>query len=206
METDPNKISEQPEPLASGTPVEASDGQQEQLQPQEPVQKESLTLEDVRRIAREVALQTSQSLTDKAEQRILKNLEVLKGANVQVTPQQEQALRATITKEVMEEAKTGGSSPQPGPASGGHPLVQWAEQRMAKVGIVLEDGDPELKEVDFEADVDEFKITLDRALSKKKARVASQAEKANLRTPGGGGDGTPSNLNKTATEIWDEVS
>jgi hypothetical protein len=154
--------------------------------PKEPI----LSADEVRRIAREEALRTSQSLTDKAEDRMKKHLETLKTAGVKVTPEQEQGLRSTITKEVMEEAR-GPASPQPVPTAS-NPVMEFVGGIMAEEGVQILDGDPELGEVtkslqDPKATQHSIHKALTKAIDAKRERLSISNDKANLRVPGGGG-------------------
>jgi hypothetical protein len=154
--------------------------------PKEP----TISVDEIRRIAREESLRASQSLTDKAEERIKKHLETLQAANVKVTPEQEQGLRSTITKEVMDEAR-GPASPQP--VSGGdNPVMQFVSSIMTEEGVQIEDGDPELGNLtkalaDPKATQHSIHKALTQAIDAKRERQNTSNDKANLRVPGGNG-------------------
>jgi hypothetical protein len=178
-------VSKQPVPPASG------DGNTSGQQVPETQKEPQMSVDEVRRIAREEALRTSQSLTDKAEDRMKKHLDTLKAANVKVTPEQEQGLRSTITKEVMEEARGGQASSQPAPG-GDNPVMQFVAGIIAEEGVQILDGDPELGEVtkalqDPKATYHSIHKALTKAIDTKRERLSTSQEKANLRVLGVGG-------------------
>ena len=189
-------VSTQPVPPASG------DGNASG-QPVPETPKEPLSAEDVRRIARDEYLRTQQSLKDKAEDRMKKHLATLETANVKVTPEQEQGLRSTITKEVMEEAR-GPASPQPVPTAT-YPVMEFVGGIQAEEGVQILDGDPELGDVtkalqDPRATQHTIHKAMTKAIDAKRERQKTSEDKANLRVPGGGGASVSSDDISTITD------
>jgi hypothetical protein len=175
------------QPVAPASATDKPSGQPVPETPKEP----TISVEEIRKIAREESLRASQSLTDKAEDRIKKHLETLHAANVKVTPDQEQGLRSTITKEVMDEARSGLASSQPAPASD-NPVMQFVSGIMTEEGVQIEDADPELGDVtkalsDPKATQHSIHKAMTKAIDTKRERLSASNEKANLRVPGVGG-------------------
>ncbi len=159
--------------------------------------------------AREEAVRVSQSLVDKASNRIQQQvqekiaaLEMSKDV-LGLTPEQVDAARQKIAIDAMT------ARPEP-PASGAAldgqdqepPVVGWARAQMEQAGVQIIDGDPELATIEpaiKSGDQYAFAAALKTAIEAKKARLASQTEGAKRRTAPPSG-GTASKKPMTADE------
>lgn len=167
--------------------------------PEAPKEPAAVTQEDVRRIAREEALRTNQSMADKLENRVKKHLETLKKSGVTVTPEQEQGIRATIRNEVVEEET---KPPAPG---ADNPVLQFVSGIMAEEGVQILDGDPEVALVtqalqDPKATQHSIHRAVTTAIDAKRQRLQTSEDKAGLRTPGALGSPVAPNDISTITD------
>jgi hypothetical protein len=88
------------------------------------------------------------------------------------------------------------ASTQPASQAEVHPLLAETAKAFAKAGIEVTKDDPEFKGIqdawsDPTGNQIEYAAAVAKAIADKKARVASNDEKASLRASGGGGGGTP---------------
>ncbi len=201
---DANQVSQQAaQPPASG--------QQQTSSTQETKPPEPLSAEDIRKIAREEALKTSQSLTDKAEARVKKQLDLLRKAEVSVTDDQKAKIRSDIISQVMSEegGRADHQSQEPQPQGQVTPAVKEALDIMAEEGTQIEDGDPELADLlkvlqDPQAGTGKRARAVLAAITAKRNRLNQNADTAHLRTPAGGGE-PPQPTAKSAHELWNQA-
>jgi len=208
-------MSDQPKPIAfqqGGKPANASPTPE----PGTPsvlrsyTNGESLTLDQVRQVAEEVAenkFRQAQGLIDKADSRItnkvraeLKTLEqtiaMQKQIGIDISPekvnqmQQQIIAKAYSEPEATPPAQASGNAPTqaPYPEQGYDPVTAAALRIMQAKGVIIEDGDPEVKLID-QSDPDLFLASIG---------IAAEAKRARLRQPitptNAGATGSPQGL------------
>lgn len=195
-----NQVSQQ-------TTSQASEGQSTASN-QEPAKEPPLTADDIRRIAREEAVRTSQSLTDKTEAAVRRQLALLAKANIPVTDDQKAKIRSDIVQELVSEPSDQADHSSQKQSSTGQvsPAAAEALEIMNDENLQIEDGDPELAEMlkvinDPKVGPGKRAKAVLTAISAKRARLNQDADNAHLRTPAGGGDQTPETA-KSAADYW----
>lgn len=188
---------------AEGQPLPPTDPQPGQAQQE---QTPALDEAKVRQIATEIATRTAQSLVDKGTSRIeklvaerIQALEVTRKSLGLSDEQVEEAKRKIVVDAITQEREAPAAepaSPATKPVSGQplHPILEAAVEMMAQQGVAVDEGDPEFAMIkaDLEAPTPSAKllVSLQGAINKKAARLASQKENADARIPGASGSGT----------------
>jgi hypothetical protein len=170
--------------------------------------------EQIAKIVASALAQTSEELrrkqqseTAKAEERIKRTvsqqLDVMKKANMQVTPETEQAVERIVRQNATQPDNDPGpatAQPQPGDQQPEvHPIDAAAFAMMDARGIDLEPNDPEVASLD-RSSPQAYLASLDRALSAKAARVGTSPS---ARIPAGsGGSPAPTALPDDTDQLW----
>ena len=208
--------SDQPKPIAfqqAGQPVTASPTPEPGAQPQ----PGAVTTDQVRAIAEEVAeakFRNAQGLIDKADSRItkkvqadLKDLEktiaMQKKLGIEVPPATVSAMQQELITRAYQEPETQPAQPQPfgtQPAQAAYPEARGddpnalALQMMQASGVMIEDGDPEVAQIDM-TNPYLFLSSVGQAIQAKKSRQAASPRPAQPVTPtNAGGAGSPQGL------------
>lgn len=179
-----------------------------------PTEQSQLTLDQVRRLAEQIAeeksqaaFQRAQGLIDKADSRITKKVQAeLKTLEQTIAMQKQLGLEVPLDKvnamrqEIIARAYTEPEATPPTAASGGapaqvqnqesgtDPITAAAYRIMQKAGITIEDGDPEVQMID-QSDPDLFLASVGAAVQAKKARVGKPVTPTNA-----GSIGSPQSL------------
>lgn len=202
----------------AGQPVNSSNAADVQSQPSATENADGgtpqyVTKDEALKMAREAAtdaIRQAQSLTDKAQARIMQEVNRLKQNGIQATPEQVQKMIVSEERAAAQSQQSDISSQQaaqPGQETSDDPVVRKAFKIMNEDGggQIPQDA-PEFKLID--AETDDVEVFLNSVRTASKAYAARTQNLSNpARNPslaGGTGTHTPSHLNKTGAETLDE--
>jgi hypothetical protein len=178
-------------PAVEATPQAAPASTTEQHKPEPTPQFDETAL---RKLAREEATRIAQSLVDKGESRITKQiqdrlaaLEMTRG-DLGLTDEDVERARQKIITNVMtaKPEPAPASAPAPSEVSEVNPVYAKTLQVFEEEGVTVEEGDPEFKEImdawnDPKGSETKYLKAVYRAVSAKQQRTASQQEHAAAR-------------------------
>ena len=205
---DPTNSTAQPQ--AQATPPAEPSAPQEQAQESKP-----LTEADFRRIAREEATRTAQSLVDKASYRLSREaqdrIEALRMSWKDAGLTEEQA-QAKINQIAMSDLT---SKPQPSQASeeapdfepSGNPAADLVASIFDETAVAIGPDDPEYKDImaawnDPKGSMPKLAHAAYLAVEAKKNRTQAQNNSAPLRTPGGASGAPGNTMANSAHDYW----
>ena len=168
-----------------------SPGASQAATPAEPNQDRTITLSEAQRLIQDAvnqSLRQSQSLTDKSEARIRKDIQdklnqidqarkTFEAAGVTITPEiNERIRRQVIDDGLLGETSQAGAGTQPAAepsqANANDPISQTALTMMQEAGVTVLDTDPEASMLD-QSSPRAFLRSLDKAIEAKRERMGS---------------------------------
>lgn len=185
---------------------------------QQPGGAKFVTFEEAQRMATEAAeraLRQAQSMTDKSESRIKREItdrmakiaeatDLLKAAGVEITPEVTERVRQAVVMESLTKGSDPGqpSAPatpsQAAPNAGSEPnpdeITAQAHRMMSQAGVWIEQGDPEVAQLSQDSPY-AFLHSVELAINAKKARMTARQQAAGpapgARTPTNAGPSGP---------------